>query len=175
MPRCRRRGPRPRSLRLRGHSTSDRPGPLTFNLQPLHHIRERLLAAGVVQDALTLRLAMRWTGASRDLQAGEYRFDRPMTAVEVVSKIARGDVYGQRITFPEGLTIREMAALYEHGANNYSLYGYLGSISVQRGASVDAGTELGRSGSAPAGPPALYLEMRIDGRPVDPLQWLKRL
>ena len=76
-------------------------------------IRQRLLAAGVVQDALTLRLALRWTGASRDLQAGEYRFDRPMTAVEVVGKIARGDVYGQRITFAEGLTIRDMAAHYE--------------------------------------------------------------
>jgi UPF0755 protein len=76
-------------------------------------IRERLVGAGIVQDGLTLRLALRWTGASRDLQAGEYRFDRPMTAVEVVNKIARGDVYGQRITFPEGLTLREMAALYE--------------------------------------------------------------
>lgn len=76
-------------------------------------IRQRLLDAGVVQDALTLRLALRWTGASRDLKAGEYRFDRPMTAIDVVRKIARGDVYGQRITFPEGLTIREMAALYE--------------------------------------------------------------
>jgi UPF0755 protein len=76
-------------------------------------IRERLVGAGVVQDGLTLRLALRWTGASRDLQAGEYRFDRPMTAVEVVSKIARGDIYGQRITFPEGLTIRDMASLYE--------------------------------------------------------------
>ena len=76
-------------------------------------IRQRLLDAGVVQDALTLRLALRWTGASRDLQAGEYRFDRPMTAVEVVDKIARGDVYGQRITFAEGLTIRDMAAHYE--------------------------------------------------------------
>jgi UPF0755 protein len=76
-------------------------------------IRQRLLDAGLVRDALTLRLALRWTGASRALKAGEYRFDRPMTAIEVVEKIARGDVYGQRITFPEGLTIREMAGLYE--------------------------------------------------------------
>jgi len=76
-------------------------------------IRQRLLDAGVIQDGLTLRLALRWTGASRDLKAGEYRFERPMTAVEVVQKIARGDVYGQRITFPEGLTIREMAMIYE--------------------------------------------------------------
>ncbi len=76
-------------------------------------IRQRLVDAGVVRDAVTLRLALRWTGASRDLQAGEYRFDRPMTAIEVVNKIARGDVYGQRITFPEGLTVREMAGVYE--------------------------------------------------------------
>jgi len=76
-------------------------------------IRQRLLDAGIVQDGLTLRIALRWTGASRDLKAGEYRFERPMTAVEVVQKLARGDVYGQRITFPEGLTIREMAMIYE--------------------------------------------------------------
>ena len=76
-------------------------------------IRQRLVDAGVVRDGLTLRLALRWTGASRDLQAGEYRFDQPMTAIEVVNKIARGEIYGQRITFPEGLTIREMAEHYE--------------------------------------------------------------
>jgi septal ring factor EnvC (AmiA/AmiB activator) len=63
--------------------------------------------------------------------------------------------------------------IIEHGVNNYSLYGYLATMGVERGASVDAGADLGRSGSAPAGPPALYFEMRIDGRPVDPLQWLK--
>jgi septal ring factor EnvC (AmiA/AmiB activator) len=65
--------------------------------------------------------------------------------------------------------------ILEHGANNYSLYGYLRTISVQKGAAVDIGAELGRVGPAPAGPPALYFEMRIDGRSVDPLQWLKAI
>ena len=49
----------------------------------------------------------------RRLQAGEYRFDRPMAPREVVDKIARGDVYLRPITFREGLTIRQMAQLYE--------------------------------------------------------------
>jgi UPF0755 protein len=76
-------------------------------------IRKRLLDAGLVRDEFTLRAALRWTGAARALKAGEYRFDRAMSAVEVVDKLARGDIYTRRITFPEGLTIDEMAKLYE--------------------------------------------------------------
>jgi septal ring factor EnvC (AmiA/AmiB activator) len=63
--------------------------------------------------------------------------------------------------------------IVDHGGNYYSLYGYLGSIEVARGQHVDAGTELGRVGTAPAGPAALYFELRVDGRSVDPIQWLK--
>ena len=63
--------------------------------------------------------------------------------------------------------------ILDHGGNYYSLYGYLGSVEVTRGQQVDAGTELGRVGTAPAGPAALYLELRVDGRSVDPIQWLK--
>ena len=63
--------------------------------------------------------------------------------------------------------------ILDHGSNNYSLYGYLGDVLVAQGAAVDAGAELGRVGLAPAGPAALYFEIRIDGRSVDPLQWLK--
>jgi len=79
-------------------------------------IRRRLVEAGVVSDDLAFRAALMWTGQSRALKAGEYRFDRPMSVVEVVEKLARGDVYGHPITFPEGLTIREMAEIVEsHG------------------------------------------------------------
>jgi len=63
--------------------------------------------------------------------------------------------------------------IIDHGGNYYSLYGYLGAVEVTRGQHVDAGTELGRVGTAPAGPAALYFELRVDGRSVDPIQWLK--
>jgi septal ring factor EnvC (AmiA/AmiB activator) len=63
--------------------------------------------------------------------------------------------------------------IVDHGANTYSLYGYLASMTVARGTAVDSGTEVGRVGSAPAGPAAVYLEIRVDGRSVDPVQWLK--
>jgi UPF0755 protein len=76
-------------------------------------IGRALVDSGIVRDQLTFRAALYWTGASRMLKAGEYRFDRPMTAVAVVEKMARGDVYTRRITFPEGLTIQDMAKIYE--------------------------------------------------------------
>lgn len=79
-------------------------------------IRRRLLDSGVVPDDLTLRAALWWSGRSRSLKAGEYHFDQPITPLAVVEKIANGDIYARRITFPEGLTIQDMAALYEsHG------------------------------------------------------------
>ena len=63
--------------------------------------------------------------------------------------------------------------ILNHGGNYFSLYGYLDSVSVARGDHVDAGTELGKVGMPPAGGPALYFELRVDGRSVDPIQWLK--
>jgi UPF0755 protein len=76
-------------------------------------IRRRLVAAGVVRDERTFRLALWWSGSAQRLQAGEYRFDSAMTPLEVIGKIARGEVHARRITFPEGLTIREMAQIFE--------------------------------------------------------------
>jgi len=75
-------------------------------------IARRLTDAGVVQDVSRFRIALWVTGAGRRLQAGEYRFDRPMSPREVVDKIARGDVFVTPITFREGLTIRQMGALF---------------------------------------------------------------
>jgi UPF0755 protein len=76
-------------------------------------IGQRLVDAGVVQDTMTFRGALWMSGRARDLKAGEYRFTEPMTPIDVISKIARGDVYRRAITFREGLTISEMAKVFE--------------------------------------------------------------
>jgi len=76
-------------------------------------IGDELVRAGVVRDVLTFRVAVWRSGLGRRLKAGEYRFDRPASALDVVRKIARGEVYLRPITFPEGLTIEDMAALFE--------------------------------------------------------------
>jgi septal ring factor EnvC (AmiA/AmiB activator) len=82
-------------------------------------------------------------------------------------------VHGGTVGFAGAFVGFGNLVILDHGSNTYSLYGYLGSASVEQGQTVQGGTELGRVGSAPAGPTALYFEMRVDGRSVDPLQWLR--
>jgi UPF0755 protein len=78
-----------------------------------NNIGERLVRAGVVRDELTFRAGLLLSGRARALKAGEYRFDAPMHALDVINKIARGDVYKRLLTFREGLTILEMAQVFE--------------------------------------------------------------
>jgi UPF0755 protein len=73
----------------------------------------RLADAGVVTSPEVFRIAVWMRGAGRRLQAGEYRFDRAMTPGEVVDRIVRGDVFLKPVTFREGLTMRQMAAIFE--------------------------------------------------------------
>jgi UPF0755 protein len=76
-------------------------------------IARRLADAGVIRDEISFKLALWLSGNARRLQAGEYRFDHAISARQVADKIARGDVYVRPITFPEGLTAKQMAAVYE--------------------------------------------------------------
>jgi septal ring factor EnvC (AmiA/AmiB activator) len=64
--------------------------------------------------------------------------------------------------------------IVDHGDRNYSLYGHLSSLGVHKGDRVDGSSTVGLTGRNPAGNPSLYFELRIDGKAVDPLQWLKR-
>jgi septal ring factor EnvC (AmiA/AmiB activator) len=64
--------------------------------------------------------------------------------------------------------------IVDHGNQAFSLYGHLSSLLVERGARVVHGQAVGAVGASPTGDPELYFELRIDGKPVDPVQWLKR-
>jgi murein hydrolase activator len=88
---------------------------------------------------------------------------RPVTTVHdgVVSYAAPFTGYGNLV-------------IVEHGEGTHSLYGHLAGASVNKGDKVEAGSRIGLSGRNPAGNPALYFELRIDGKPVDPLQWLRK-
>ena len=97
---------------------------------------------------------------------------------------------GIELSLPEGQPVRAIhegtvayadlftgyanLVIVEHADRSYSLYGHLLSVNVKKGDRVEVGTTVGLAGRNPAGNPSLYFELRVDGRPVDPLQWLKR-
>jgi len=64
--------------------------------------------------------------------------------------------------------------ILDHGSRTFSLYGDLLEITVKKGARIERGHQVGSVGPTPAGPYGLYFELRVDGQPVDPLQWLKK-
>ena len=64
--------------------------------------------------------------------------------------------------------------IVDHGAQAYSLYGNLLDIAVKKGAHLERGQTIGAVGPSPSGAAELYFELRVDGQPVDPLQWLKK-
>src|SRR5262247_2708581 len=64
--------------------------------------------------------------------------------------------------------------ILDHGSQNFSLYGDLLDITVKKGVRLERGHAIGSVGVTDAGTTGLYFELRVDGQPVDPLQWLKR-
>ena len=64
--------------------------------------------------------------------------------------------------------------ILDHGAQTFSVYGQLAEPQVERGARLERGQVIGAAGRILAGIPGMYFEMRVDGKPVDPLEWLKK-
>jgi septal ring factor EnvC (AmiA/AmiB activator) len=77
------------------------------------------------------------------------------------------------VAFADTFTGFGNMVILDHGGRTYSVYANLLDIAVTKGDHVDRRARVGSVGLSPAGPSGLYFELRIDGQPVDPLQWLK--
>ena len=97
---------------FRGYSTTEQFVEIPQGLGP-RAIADRLVNAGIVRDRVTFRAALWREGRATKLKAGEYRFTDPMTPLQVIDKLRRGDVFVVPITFPEGLNVMEMAKIFE--------------------------------------------------------------
>ena len=73
---------------------------------------DRLAQAGVVRSRWDFLLA-RALQRGRKLQAGEYRFAAPASALEVAGRIARGDVFYYSLVAPEGWNMFDIATAVE--------------------------------------------------------------
>ena len=88
----------------------------------------RLLAEnGVVRSRIAFEILCR----ERDqptLQAGEYFFDHPVSALAVYDSLANGRVYVKELTIPEGFTMFDIADLAAHEGFPSRSHHYFGWI-----------------------------------------------
>jgi murein DD-endopeptidase MepM/ murein hydrolase activator NlpD len=78
-----------------------------------------------------------------------------------------------RVVFAGWLSIYGNAVILDHGYGLLSLYGHMSALDAKVGAMVSKGQRLGTSGSTGlAGGDHLHLEVFVQGKSVDPLEWL---
>jgi UPF0755 protein len=63
---------------------------------------------GVIEDRW-LFLAARGLRYGTNLQAGEYKFDNPASPLDILGRLARGDIYYMELLVPEGFNMYEIA------------------------------------------------------------------
>jgi len=82
-------------------------------------------------------------------------------------------VHEGEVVFAERFKGYGLMVVVDHGGKHHSLYAHLSEARVQTGQKVAAGEVLGTVGSTTLEGPGLYFEMRFQGRPEDPLEWLR--
>jgi septal ring factor EnvC (AmiA/AmiB activator) len=83
-------------------------------------------------------------------------------------------VHDGSIAFAGPFTGYGTLVIVDHGAQTFTLYGQLGASQVERAAKVEQGDVIGTAGRVLVGIAGIYFEMRVDGKAVDPLEWLKK-
>jgi septal ring factor EnvC (AmiA/AmiB activator) len=66
-----------------------------------------------------------------------------------------------------------LMVVIDHGGKHHSLYAHLAENRVQAGDPITAGQTIGTVGASGLDGPGVYFEMRFQGKPVDPADWLK--
>jgi murein DD-endopeptidase MepM/ murein hydrolase activator NlpD len=78
-----------------------------------------------------------------------------------------------KVVFAGWLSIYGNAVILDHGYGLLSLYGHMAALDVKPGEMVAKGQRLGTSGSTGlAGGDHVHLEIFVQGKSVDPLEWL---
>ncbi len=72
---------------------------------------DRLTEAGIVRNALSIRLACRVFYPGESFKAGEYLFEGPLDVKSALFRMFGGRIHLEPTTVPEGLTGREIGAL----------------------------------------------------------------
>ena len=122
--------------------------------------------------------AIDWPTTGRVVRAfGESGAGRPpLRGVELATEEGATvrAVHEGLVAYADSFTGYGRLVIVDHGGQTFSLYGNLAEITVDNGARVANGTRVGTVGMGAGSTPVLYFELRVDGRAVDPVQWLTK-
>jgi septal ring factor EnvC (AmiA/AmiB activator) len=113
-------------------------------------------------------------GSQKDPQ-----FDTPVFRngihIETDASADARSVYAGKVIFAEWFKGFGQLVIVNHGSGYHSLYGNLSEIFSHVGDIIKENQVIGRVGtSGILNAPGLYFEIRYNGKPLDPVQWLKR-
>jgi septal ring factor EnvC (AmiA/AmiB activator) len=81
-------------------------------------------------------------------------------------------VHDGTVAFADRFRGYGLMVVLDHGSRHHTLYAQLGELSARVGQTLRAGETLGAVAAGPEAP-RLYFEVRFQGRPEDPLEWLQ--
>jgi septal ring factor EnvC (AmiA/AmiB activator) len=133
-------------------------------------------AASAALPIKAFRGELDWPVDGATIPASAAKRDRSANGIEIAAPKGADAiaVHDGVVAFADTFTGFGNLVILDHGSQTFSLYGDLLTIAVKKGARVDRGQPLGTVGPTRSAAAGLYFELRIDGRPVDPLQWLKK-
>jgi len=116
------------------------------------------------------------------LPYGSYRdpkFKTPVFRNGIHIKSREGEavkaVYSGKVVFADWFRGYGKVVIINHGEGYHTVYANLSEIFLSKGDIIKQGALIGRVGdSGVLNAPGLYFEIRYKGKPLNPLQWLKR-
>ena len=99
----------------------------------------------------------------------------PQNGIEIAAPIDTpvDAVHEGAVVFADRFLGYGLLVIVDHGSHHLTLYGHLGETTVAVGEHVAAGQSLGTVGPG-LGSPGLYFEVRSQGHPDDPMDWLHK-
>lgn len=117
-----------------------------------------------------------WRWPTQGSIVGNYRPDIPGgKGIQISGKFGqpvRAASPGQVVYSGSGLPGYGRLIILKHSDRLLSAYGYLGRILVKEGDNVEVGQSIAELGASNENRPILHFEIRQDGKPVDPLNFL---
>jgi len=92
--------------------------------------------------------------------------------IEVAEGSPVGVVHEGQVVFADRFKGYGLMVAVDHGNKHHTVYAHLAEITVQMGEHVVAGQQIGTVGTIDEDGAGLYFEVRFQGRPEDPADWL---